>query len=296
MLPEGIQKEDLNHISSESGDKKSSGVAAKTKLNGIYGNKYRIRLDHQIITDHGAFYPQALYNDLVFELKLAPALQVVKGSDPTKLVYKLTNIQLEYEMIYSQTLADEAWSVYTSGNKFAYDHINRDEVVPFAKGNDTRLKLRVNPQRRSLKAILLLFVEPYIAGTRETEKYMNPDLTKVSTTVNGSPNKLYNNGFGKMDIWAEAKRYFMKEKNKTQHMNAEKFYTDEKFCLLIDLRSMADHDMHGSGTRLVNTKDGVQLEIERKASGSGNINCHVFVISDSQMNIMGQQLESVQHL
>jgi len=51
--------------------------------------------------------------------------------------------------------------------------------------------------------------------------------------------------------------------------------------------------MHGSGTGLVNTTDDVQLEIEGKASGSGNVNCHVFPISDSQFNIMDRQLESV---
>ena len=293
MLLEGIQKEDLNKIRSEAGDKKTSGVAAETKLNGIYGNKYRIQLDHQILTDHGAIYPQALYNDLVFELKLAPASQVVRGSDPSKLVYKLTNIQLEYEMIHSKTLANEALSVYTSGKEF--NHINREEIVPFQKGNDTRINLRVNPQRRSLKAILLLFVEPYTAGTRYSEKYMNPDLAKFSVTVNGSPNKLYNNGFESMDIWEEAKRYFSANARPTQNMNVEKFYTDNKFCLSIDLRSMEDHAMHGSGTRLVNTMDGVQLELERNASGSGAVNCHVSVISDSQMNIMGQQLESVQY-
>ena len=74
-----------------------------------------------------------------------------------------------------------------------------------------------------------------------------------------------------------------------------KFYTGNQFGLLIDLQSMVDYGMHGSGTRLVNTKDGVQLEIERNGSGSGNVNCHTFTISNSQMNIMGQQLESVQY-
>ena len=38
-------------------------------------------------------------------------------------------------------------------------------------------------------------------------------------------------------------------------MNMTKFYTDD----------MADQAMHDSGPRLVNTKDGVQLEIERNA-------------------------------
>ena len=99
-----------------------------------------------------------------------------------------------------------------------------------------------------------------------------------------------------MDIWEETRRFFSALAGVGRaHMNVEKCYTDNKFCLLIDLRSMADHTMHGSGTRLVNAKDGVQLELEKNASGSGNVNCHVFVISDSQMNIVGQQLESVQY-
>ncbi|KAL9988587.1 hypothetical protein ACROYT_G003046 [Oculina patagonica] len=176
---------------------------------------------------------------------------------------------MEYEMIRSKEIADEAFSAYSGGKEFAYDHIQRDKVATFAKGSDTRLNLRVNTQRRSLKGILLPFVEQYVKGQRRSEKYVNPDITKVSVTVNGSPNMLCNNGIEGMDLWEEVKRFFMKEKNKTQHMTLQKFYTEDKFGLLIDLRSMADHSMHGSSTRLVNTKDGVQLELERTASGSG---------------------------
>ena len=295
MLQDGIQSVGLNKIRSNAGNKQTSGVDTENKLNGIYESKYRIRLDHQILNDHGTFYPQALFNDLVFELTLAPASKVVRGSDPSKFKYKLKNVQLEYEMIRNKTLADEAFRAYTSGKEFAYEHIQRDEVVTFSKGTDTRLNLRVNPQRRSLKGILLLFVEPHTDGARQSEAYFNPDLTKVSVTVNGSPNRLYNNVLEGIDVWEEVKRFFLKAKNKTQHMNATKFYTEKKFGLMIDLRSMADHSMHGSGTRLVNTKDGVQLELERKASGSGNVDCHIYVISDAQMNILGRQLESVQY-
>ena len=91
MLLEGIQTVDLNKIRSNSGDKKTSGVDAENKLETIYINKYKINLDHQILTDHGAFYPQALYNVLTFELTIAPAAQVVRGFDTPKLVYKLKN-------------------------------------------------------------------------------------------------------------------------------------------------------------------------------------------------------------
>jgi len=55
-------------------------------------------------------------------------------------------------------------------------------------------------------------------------------------------------------------------------MTLQKFYAGNRFGLLIDLRSMADQTMHGSCARLVNTTDGVQLEIERKTSGSGDVN------------------------
>ena len=293
MLREGIQSVDLNRIRSGSGDKKTSGVDEENALNAVYGTKYRINLDHPILTDHGVFYPQALYNDLVFELTLASAPEVVKGSDASKLGYKLENIQMEYEVIRSKTLADEATREYKSGKEFAYDYVMRERVVPITRGSDTRLNLRVNPQRRSLKGILLLFISPYTDGNRDSESYFNPDITKVAVTVNGVPNRVYNEGISGSDMWEELTRHFKPSTDGRPNMTLAKYLADNKFGLWIDLRSMDDTTMHGNGQRLVNTQDGVQLEIVRKASGSGITNCHIFTVSDAQINIMGQQLESV---
>ena len=295
MLSEGIQSLDLCKIRSGAGDKKTSGVDAENSLNAVYGTKYRIKLDHPILTDHGVFYPQALYNDLVFELTLAPAGQVVNGSDPSKLGYKLENIQLEYEVIRSKTLADEALSTYSSGKEFAYDLVMRERVVPIALGSDDRLNLRINPQRKSLKGILLLCINPYNPGARDSENYFNPDITKVKVTVNGVPNRVYNEGISDKDMWNELTRHFNPHSGGWPNMTLTKYLTANKFGLWIDLRSMVDTTMHGNGQRLVNTQDGVQLEIERTTSGSKTTNCHIFTISDSQMNIMGRQLESVQY-
>ena len=295
MLREGIQSTDLNKIRSGAGDKKTSGVNEENALNAVYGTKYRINLDHSILTDHGVFYPQALYNDLAFELTLAAAHEVVKGSDSSKLGYKLENIQLEYEVIRSKDLADEAASTYASGKEFAYDLVMREKVVPITQGSDTHLNLRVSPQRKSLKSILLLFINPYAAGARDTEHYFNPDITKVKVTVNGVPNRVYNEGLSGSDMWQELTRHFKPSTNGRSNMTLTKYLTSNKFGLWIDLRSMADTTMHGNGQRLVNTQDGVQLEIDRNASGAGTTNCYIFTVSDSQMNIMGQQLESVQY-
>ena len=294
MIMEGIQSIDLCKIRSGAGDKKTSSVDAENRLETIYKNKYRLKLDHQILTNHGVIYPQALYNDMDFELTLPPASQVVKGSDPSKLVYKLENIQMEYEVIRSKTLADETLSTYDTGKAFAYDLVMRDKVVPIDQGTETRINLRVNPQRRSLKGILLLFITPYTAGTRESERYINPYITKVKVTVNGVPNRVYNKGINGTDMWRELTRHFNPHARGRANMNLTKYLTDNKYALWIDLRSMDNTTMHGTGQRLVNTQDGVQLEIERDARGSGKTNCHIFTISDSQMNIISQQLESVE--
>ena len=61
--------------------------------------------------DHGIFYPRALSDELLFEPRLAPASNVVIGSDETRI-----NIQLQYEVIHSQELADEV--LYKNGKRF----------------------------------------------------------------------------------------------------------------------------------------------------------------------------------
>ena len=174
MLPEGIQSLDLCKIRSGAGDKKTSGVDEENALNAVYGTKYRINLDHPILTDHGVFYPQALYSDLVFELTLAPARQVVNGSDPTKLGYALKDIKLEYEVIRSKTLADEAASTYNSGKEFVYDLVMRERVVPITRGSDTRLTIRVNPSAGRSRASCFCSSTPTIQGLGTLNTTLTP--------------------------------------------------------------------------------------------------------------------------
>ena len=54
---------------------------------------------------------------------------------------------------------------------------------------------------------------------------------------------------------------------------------------------MKENNLHGSGLRLVNTKEGVHLMIKRNTSGSGNAKCNIFILSDAQINIVNKELE-----
>ena len=73
------------------------------------------------------------------------------------------------------------------------------------------------------------------------------------------------------------------------------FYAGDRSALLIYIRNMKENDLHGSVMRLVNTKDGVQLSINRKLEGTRNVKGHIFYFSDAQSNIVNDDLESVMY-
>ena len=165
-------------IRCNAGHKKTSGVDVEKKLSEVYGNKYRISRDHEILKDHGAFYPRAFDDELVFELRLAPVSNVVLGSDPADLDYEINNLKLEYEVIHNKELADEAKSNYLNGKRYMYEHVTHHKTISFDAGTTSIINESINVPRRS-KGILLLFYQPYTAGTRDSEKTLNADINEV---------------------------------------------------------------------------------------------------------------------
>ena len=55
-----------------------------------------------------------------------------------------------------------------------------------------------------MKGILLLF-EDY-SGTRDTENFYDPKITKVEMTIEGVPNQLYSQGMRGYQQWEEARK------------------------------------------------------------------------------------------
>ena len=184
MYLEGIQTEELCKIRSNSVDKKTTGVDAGKILNTVYGNKYRIPLDHETLKDHGVFYPRSLHDALIFEITLAPANMVVEGSDSSKLDYELSNIQLEYEVIHNVDLARETSSSYLNGKDFMYEHVTHHKMLTVNKADDTIINESINVPCRSMKGILLLFCEPHVGGARDSEKAASRGILPQENFVN----------------------------------------------------------------------------------------------------------------
>ena len=56
---------------------------------------------------------------------------------------------------------------------------------------------------------------------------------------------------------------------------------------------MDDNALHGSGRRLENTSEGIQLRITKKAESAGKLSCYLYVFQDTQINISNAQFFNV---
>ena len=102
-----------------------------------------------------------------------------------------SHISLEYEIISESTLARSIRSEYQS-MVLLYDRILRHRKIIVNK-SDTVWNWAFNTPCHSLKGILVLFEEekPFV---RDTSKFYNPKIQKVSEIVEGKPNQLYAQG------------------------------------------------------------------------------------------------------
>ena len=107
-------------------------------------------------------------------------------------------------------------------------------------------------------------------------------------------NKIYNQHIKYVDHFEEAKKYFLDEKNKETEltdMNLTDYHTGDKYALWIDLRSTDFDNLHNSGYKLQNTKDGIQLHMSRINTAQ---TCYIYVVSDCQVAIQNRQIVSFQ--
>ena len=197
--------------------------------------------------------------------------------------YKLTDMRLEYEIIESEDLVREVKDQYSVGRSLGYDYTTLLKMLPWSKSS-TREVIDVNIPRKSMKAIVLLFTKK---DSGDSEEFTYPGLTRVNVTVEGNPNDIYSEGLAKRDMYDEAKRFFG-----SSYVSRRKFYTD-KFACVIDFRTV-DDDENVSGRELIGTQAGILLEIEKETT-STDLSCHVFVVADGIIKIVGNKLQGVEY-
>ena len=84
--------------------------------------------------------------------------------------------------------------IYKTGKMFLFDHISLFKQFSIARDTDSVINQTIHSPCRSIKGILLLFVEPYTAGVRLSQKFFNSDITSMKVTIDGTPNRVFSQG------------------------------------------------------------------------------------------------------
>ena len=175
-----------------------------------------------------------------------------------------------------------------------YDRILRHRKIIVNK-SDTVWNWAFNMPCKSLKGILVLFEEER-SYTRDTSKFYNPKIQKVSVIVEGKPNQLYAQGMRSFEQYDEICKYFAEGKQRDNNANEiQKYlqlynlslveYLVNKYALWLDFRMIDENELHGTGRRIENASEGITLQIEKKAESAGALNAYIYLIMDAQLNI-----------
>ena len=68
------------------------------------------------------------------------------------------------------------------------------------------------------------FTESYNDGARESEEFVNPNITSIDITIDGIPNQLYLKGMVPTDFWESVKRRYPAGVNR--NVKEVNFYND----------------------------------------------------------------------
>ena len=166
-----------------------------------------------------------------------------------------------------------------------YDKILRHRKIIVNK-SDTVWNWAFNTPCKSLKGILVLF-EVEGSYTRDTSKYHNPKIQKVSVIVEGKPNQLYTQRMRSFEQYDEICKYFAEGKQRDNNANEiQKHlqlynlslgeYLVKKFALWLDFRTIDENELHGTGRHIESESEGITLQIEKKAESAGALSMLTF--------------------
>ena len=173
---QGISTEAVRKIRINAADK---GTVAKDVAIGTAYDLFCIPLDFELLESHMPFFQSELKDRLSYELTFNSYGNVIVSCD-TDASYTITDIHLEFETITSPELATMIRNQYKGRFTVLYDRIVRHAKHSLNK-SDTIWNISMAPQAKSMKGILILFIDPADGGApyaRDTEKFYNPKITK----------------------------------------------------------------------------------------------------------------------
>ena len=243
--------------------------AADDVLGLIHGERYSFWLG-SFLTE-AAFTPQAIQNTVEFTLKLAAGK------------YTLKNVCLEYDYVDEPSIARSIKQKYENHRHIINDY--KSHTTKDVQEEESDFEININAAYESLRTILVFFK----ADNTVDLNYGYPLLKDVKIDIDGATNQLFTSEYLPMYSYEDAKRYFGTKANIPTYIEQESFYTN-KYCLVIDLRTINDEGSSGIGRQI---KDYIKLKISKKQT-SASSKAFVFLVSDKAVEFSHNQINNIE--
>jgi len=284
---------------------KNDGKKKDVAIAKAYGDRFFIPLDFELLESHMPFFQSAFKDRLHYELTFNDYSRVVQATGDANADYSIEGIALEFEMVTNAELAGSIRNQYAARMSILYDRVLRHRKIVMDKA-DTLWNINLNVPARAMKGVLMLFEEPADAFERQTEAFYNPQITKVDVTIEGVPNQLYAQGMRPYQLWDEARKLMaggtkrhpmmaLAAKELHHHACDLGMFLSEEFALWLDLRPTDDDSLHGNGRRIINSSEGLNIQIAKEVEAKGPLNVYLYVIMDAQLNIENGRFVSAIH-
>ena len=234
------------------GNKDATNAQDKT-IADAYRNKFIIPLDFEMLDSAAPYYQAGLGNRLCYELTFNDYNRVIKSAVSSPKVadakYKITGISSECEITTQPNLVRSIRSEYQH-MALLYERILKHRKIIVNK-SDTVWNWAFNMPCKPLKGILVLFEEEG-SYTRDTSRFYNPKIQKVSVIVESKPNQLYAQGMRSFEQYDEICKYFTEGKQRDNNANEiQKHlqlynsslgeYLVKKYALWLDFRTIDEN-------------------------------------------------------
>ena len=288
MIRYGVANENIRKLMSGDDSATTSGKDNDVLLEK--NNKtLKIKM-RKVLEGHGPIAPYDL-SDIEYQFTLPKTEEIMVAQTGQKLAdYKLTDMNLEFETIEGEDLANSVRSVFTEGMDLWYDHTTHLTTDEWAK-DSTFNSINISVPRESMKAVVLLFTKK---NSTDSEEFCNAEVESARVMIEGNPNSVYSEGMPRSQVYEEALRFFGSQKDKNNDNLKEIDFLKSKYCVVIDMRTVDEENVVHSGRHLKGVQSGILIRVKKLAT-STDLFCHVFIVSDGKVEISDQRFKSVEY-
>ena len=242
---------------------------AENAVKKTLGNRFQYPLDFEYFKQ--PVLPYYLHEDLVVTIELNKPEKVMLCSGDTAATYTIS--ELHWNMTHHQCWVHRK-GICSSAKQF----------IPIYKGYKIILSNTLEKGSFVVTWSKAPSKEParYSSALSRRSRWLwqqsrdvlQPTIKKVNVTIDGDPHQLFKGAILPRNMFPKICKKFYRENSDVAFSK----YLTTKYALWIDLRSLRDSKLHGSG-RLVNS--GVKLQIDKVVESSGNLTCYIFAVQDA---------------